>query len=386
MKSTFAMSFSPGVVLALLVALSPRASAQTSPKEQPSDKPLETPTRALEFYGATGYTQGFGELQSGVGMQRVITPGFATEIGLGYRIDPRWAVSLVGQYAEFDAERANSARGLVLGAAVAYHVRPYDKWDPWVQVGAGYRLLWENNVAPAPDLLTHGLELAKVTIGVDMRASRDIAFSPVLGVDLTLPLWQATNGQSSTAIADPTVSAFVFAGMQARFDLTSTFVGGARPVAETRTTQAAVCPPSPPVAKPVSPTITASDEVLAACKLDLDDVGKAPKFDFDKAALLPADTDVLQKVAECFSTGPLKNDRVLLVGRADPRGSVEYNYGLGMRRASSVAAFLAQHGVDGSRIESTTRGKDDATGTSPPTWAADRRVDMLRVEIEIDQR
>src|SRR4029077_5080842 len=135
----------------------------------------------------------------------------------------------------------------------------------------------------------------------------------------------------------------------------------------------------------VSPTLSTSDQVLEACKMKLDNVDTAPKFDFDKSALLPADVDALTQVAECFSTGPLKGDRVVLVGRADPRGSTEYNYSLGMQRAQTVAEFLMQHGVEGARIERTTAGKDEAQGTNQATWARDRRVDMMRVEIRIDR-
>ena len=120
--------------------------------------------------------------------------------------------------------------------------------------------------------------------------------------------------------------------------------------------------------------------------MNLDNPDTAPKFDFDKSDLLPGDMDVLQKIAECFSTGPLKDDGVHLVGRADPRGGEAYNMALGMRRANSVATFLEQHGVAHSRIEATSRGKADATGTDEASWAKDRRVDIGRVEIRLSRR
>ena len=209
-----------GIGTALLVlGLSTPARAQTVVHERVTvDGHFETPTHALELYGASVYTQGFGELQSGVDMARVITPGIGTELGAGYRFDPRWVMSIVGQYAEFAAQRATSARSLVAGLTVAYNMRPYEKLDPWIQFGAGYRWIWESNTAPTPDLLTQGFELAKVTLGLDVRASRDISMGPLVGVDLTLPLWQ------SGAIADPRVSAFVFAGLLTRFDVTRQFV------------------------------------------------------------------------------------------------------------------------------------------------------------------
>jgi peptidoglycan-associated lipoprotein len=372
------LTMASGLAITVIFAAKAHAQAQV---ETPPERPLETPVSAFEIVGGAFYTQGFGALQSGVDMQRVITPGIATEAALGYRIDPRWSVSVGGAYQEFDAQRANRARGATVGAAVTFHVRPFHRLDPWAQLGTGYRWLWESNIAPTPDLLTHGFELAKLTVGVDYRATRDIAFAPVVGVDLTLPLWQ-----SNGAISDPRVSTFVFVGTQVRFDLASKFIGGPPPpVAQTQLTQAVVCPPTRE-AKPVSPTISVDQEVLAACMMHLDNVDEAPKFDFDKSDLLPADVDVLKKVAECFAKGPLKNDSLELVGRADPRGSVDYNDALGMRRAASIATFFEQHGVDHARIQQGSRGKRDATGTDEATWAKDRRVDMSRIEIRLSRR
>jgi peptidoglycan-associated lipoprotein len=173
--------------------------------------------------------------------------------------------------------------------------------------------------------------------------------------------------------------------MGVRFDLTSKYVHQTTPPAELpETTQARVTPP--PETKPVSPTISASDEVLAACKLAIDNADSAPHFEFDKSDLMPQDLEVLSKIAECFSTGPLKNDNMQLIGRADPRGSTEYNDALGMRRADTVAKFLTEHGIGTGRIEKTSRGERDATGTDEASYAKDRRVDVLRVEIRLSKR
>jgi len=109
-------------------------------------------------------------------------------------------------------------------------------------------------------------------------------------------------------------------------------------------------------------------------------------FEFDKSDLMPADIEALAKVAECFSTGPLKNDNMQLVGRADPRGSTEYNDALGMRRADTVANFLVGKGIATGRIEKTSRGERDATGTDEASYAKDRRVDVMRVEIRLSKR
>jgi peptidoglycan-associated lipoprotein len=361
--------------------------------ERPMEKPLPAPTKALEIVVGTGYTQGLGSLESGVPLQDVITPGISADFGIGYRFDPRWSVSLAGQYQEFTAERATGARGFTPDIALTFHMSPYTRVDPWVQIATGYRFLWETHDAPLGTTLTHGFEPAKLTFGVDLRASRGVAIAPVVGADISLPLWQQVGSAANVAIENPTVSLFVFAGIQARFDATSTHAEPPHPVTAeavqtTEITQAQVAPPPPPQEpmRPVSPSISISEEALKACNINLDSLDKAPKFDFDKSTLKAEDVPVLEKIAECFSTGPLKDSGVLLVGHTDPRGSQAYNQALGLRRANSVAAFLTAHGVKDDRIQKTSRGELDATGTDEASWARDRRVDVSRVEISISRR
>ena len=376
-------------IVAVALAATTQARAQNEVQPPPGEKAygerlLEAPTKALEVVVGTGYTQGFGQLQQGVNMQDVATPGLGVDLQLGYRFDPRWAFLVAGQYQEFQAERADAARGLTGGLAIAYHFSPYTRVDPWLQFGTGYRLLWETHPDPTPNLMTHGFEPAKLSLGLDVRVSRDVAIAPVIGADLTVPLWQSVGNAPSTAIPDPRAAIYVFAGLQARFDATGTH---ARPVTQqveqTTVTEAQVNAPPPEPIKPISPSISVSEEVLKECNIALDN---PPNFDFDKSDLLPQDMPTLQKIAECFSTGPLKNDGVSLIGRADPRGSVEYNQALGMRRANSVANFLEQHGVKAERIQRISRGKLDATGTDEAGWATDRRVDVSKVVITISRR
>jgi outer membrane protein OmpA-like peptidoglycan-associated protein len=92
--------------------------------------------------------------------------------------------------------------------------------------------------------------------------------------------------------------------------------------------------------------------------------------------LLPEDRDVLDQVAGCLSTGPLHGRTVQLVGRADPRGTEEYNLGLGARRAAGVREYLQHLGVSPGQLSQTTRGALDATGTDEAGWHDDRRVDL----------
>src|SRR5579862_2956824 len=105
--------------------------------------------------------------------------------------------------------------------------------------------------------------------------------------------------------------------------------------AKTTTPPPVAATPAPtPVAtaqqqKPVSTNIAASDDLVKRCQLHFANTGEAPKFDFDHFELTTQDRSVLQQIADCVTTGPMKGHKLSLIGRADPRGTEEYNLGLG---------------------------------------------------------
>ncbi len=131
---------------------------------------------------------------------------------------------------------------------------------------------------------------------------------------------------------------------------------------------------SAPVA--ASPNLAVTSDLVRQCALRFNSTPQAPKFDFDRFELLPEDRDVLDQVASCLTSGPLRGRTVQLVGRADPRGTEEYNLGLGTRRAESVLQYLEHLGVSPGQLSQTTRGALDATGTDEAGWHEDRRVDL----------
>jgi peptidoglycan-associated lipoprotein len=132
-------------------------------------------------------------------------------------------------------------------------------------------------------------------------------------------------------------------------------------------------------AKLASPHVGVSDDLAKQCSLRFGKVDSAPKFGVDDADLLPADRDILQQIADCLLKGPLAGRRVQLVGHADPRGTEEYNLGLGTRRAESVRTYLERLGVPAARLAPTTRGELDASGSDEASWQRDRRVDVRLV-------
>ncbi len=147
-------------------------------------------------------------------------------------------------------------------------------------------------------------------------------------------------------------------------------------------------PPEQPVAQKEPPRTTSAppkqelavnvdDEIMKKCNLKVAAMPEeSAKFDFDSDEVTPAERQVLEQVAKCLTTGPLKGRSVDLVGRADPRGEHEYNMSLGGRRARSVNNFLGQLGVPSDKMHDTSRGALDATGTDEGGWRLDRRVDV----------
>ena len=119
--------------------------------------------------------------------------------------------------------------------------------------------------------------------------------------------------------------------------------------------------------------INISDEIRKACGI----TDTEAFFAYDSANIRPQDKAVLKKLADCFSTGPLKGRELRLVGHADPRGEDEYNMVLGGRRADNVKGSIAAEGLSAAKIATTSRGKLDATGSDEAGWAKDRRVDVV---------
>lgn len=109
-----------------------------------------------------------------------------------------------------------------------------------------------------------------------------------------------------------------------------------------------------------------------------------PRFEFDSAAVaLDGDLD---RLAKCFTEGPMAGRQLYLVGRTDARGSAVYNLELGRERAENVAAYLEDRGVPGLRVITASRGELGAVGVNETGMAEDRRVDILLVDPSTEEK
>ena len=100
-------------------------------------------------------------------------------------------------------------------------------------------------------------------------------------------------------------------------------------------------------------------------------------FDFDSANLTDEANQKLKEVVDCVNSPELKDQKLVLVGRADPVGSEEYNQKLGKSRAESVHEFLVAQGLDGSRLETESRGEGGAVAEDGQRVPDERRVTIM---------
>lgn len=127
---------------------------------------------------------------------------------------------------------------------------------------------------------------------------------------------------------------------------------------------------------PEQAKIRISQQVQDLCGISADQAN----FDFNSANLSQGAKATLDAVATCFLTGPGVGKNLNLVGHADPRGTEDYNFALGQKRAGNVGKYLDKKGLGSARVESSSRGELDAKGSDEASWAEDRFVDILLAE------
>lgn len=100
-------------------------------------------------------------------------------------------------------------------------------------------------------------------------------------------------------------------------------------------------------------------------------------FDFDKFNIRE---DMQSKVAADASVANNAASKltIKLEGNCDEWGSDEYNFALGLKRASSVKKALEAEGVDASRITMVSYGESNPVckNKTKECWASNRRVDF----------
>ena len=106
---------------------------------------------------------------------------------------------------------------------------------------------------------------------------------------------------------------------------------------------------------------------------DASAVLKTIYFDYDKADVRPDQQSILDGNADWLKQNA--DAKIQIEGHSDERGTNEYNFSLGDRRAKAVRSYLIERGIDGSRITTTSMGEEApvASGSNEEAYAQNRR-------------
>ena len=116
---------------------------------------------------------------------------------------------------------------------------------------------------------------------------------------------------------------------------------------------------------------------LAACSSDkaADDLngGAGVFFETDSSDLTSTATATLDKQASWLNQ--YNRYSILIEGHADERGTREYNFALGARRAQAVRDYLASKGIASARLKTTSYGKERPVAVCDDIscWSQNRR-------------
>ncbi|MDP6816912.1 MAG: peptidoglycan-associated lipoprotein Pal [Alphaproteobacteria bacterium] len=102
-------------------------------------------------------------------------------------------------------------------------------------------------------------------------------------------------------------------------------------------------------------------------------VGDRVFFEYDSAVLTPEGRRTLERQAEWLRLFP--ELKIMIEGHCDERGTREYNLALGERRATAARDYLIAFGMDSSRLQTTSYGKERpyALGHNEESWKLNRR-------------
>ena len=127
------------------------------------------------------------------------------------------------------------------------------------------------------------------------------------------------------------------------------------------------------------------DSADGMMRLDGEVVGggqfEAVYFDYDSPQLNPAEQTKIDAVVACLQQNPTYG--VIIEGHCDERGSNEYNLALGERRALAVRAAIISAGIDGTRVQTSSRGEEApaADGHDDASWRLNRRAEFVFTQL-----
>ena len=106
---------------------------------------------------------------------------------------------------------------------------------------------------------------------------------------------------------------------------------------------------------------------------------KSVYFGFDEYTVQSKYQKMLSAHASYLKANP--NQKIIIQGNTDDRGTAEYNLALGQRRSDAVRKSLNLMGVSDNQMEAVSFGKEKpkAEGDNETAWAENRRADIVYI-------
>ena len=296
---------------------------------------------------------------------------FSTGGGLDYRLTPRFsirAIDLQFLRTSFPNGTDNTQNHLMIGAGLVVKFGGFSKREP--------RAVLPPQVAPAPTqpppptvAFTCGTNVANVPVGQMIQIFGNARTEPEkLDVVYT---WSAqgakVDGSGSTVSINTTALAVGDYRVQGRASLAS----NPSITAECNAVFRVIAVEQPPA--PSTTYVTIADPAAKDEKLFHENV-KDAFFDVNSSAIRPDTQASINRAASYLIAHPTIH--VLISGWADPRGSVQFNLALGIRRAAAVRSALIAANVPESQLEVISNGKSSqvCTTSDKSCWQKNRRV------------
>lgn len=109
-------------------------------------------------------------------------------------------------------------------------------------------------------------------------------------------------------------------------------------------------------------------------------LAKMIHFDFDSYEIRNDAKLILQELANYLKE--YRALKIIVEGHCDERGTREYNLALGLRRAEAAKKYLVDLGVDETRLDIVSYGKDKPLDSShtEEAWSKNRRAQFSRAQ------
>ncbi len=138
---------------------------------------------------------------------------------------------------------------------------------------------------------------------------------------------------------------------------------------------ATTSPVTPPANSGAGPVATQPMGPVPGSQQDfVVNVGDRVYFDTDQSSIRADARATLEAQAAWLARYP--QVRIRIEGNCDERGTREYNFALGARRAQAVAEYLTSRGIAPSRIATISYGKEQPAddGSGDAAWAHNRNA------------